>query len=334
MAEDVLQRILECNRSYLAGEHGLLPETGDPFIVVACIDPRLTGLLEPALGLPKHRAIIVRTAGNIASSSSPDVLRSIAAGIFMKGGREIFLVGHTDCAMAAFSTSSVIDSFRKLGISRSAFGDGDLRTWFGAFPDVRRNVVEGVEWLRRSGIVPADVGIHGLLLNTPDGKLEVLISKQAAPEQSTPPGEEEPEPELHREEPTQRPAPEVVPPPPPPAASQQAGKPVVIVKVAPRAPEGEAESPTSMADAIMRLRDFFVRESRDEHFRRSLTDLKNVLSRERNPARIVHALERITRDYEQRYPGLPGTIAYLKRGVEGRGTGGLQFLELIKRVLE
>jgi carbonic anhydrase len=333
MAENLLQQILECNRSYLAGERRLLPETGDPFIVVACIDPRLTGMLEAALGLPRHRAIIVRTAGNVVSSSSPDALRSIAAGIFLKGGREIFLVGHTDCSMAAFSTSSVIESFRKRGIARSAFGDGDLRTWFGAFPDLRRNVVEGTEWLRRSGIVPADVGIHGLLLNTPDGKLEVLIVSQTAPEQASPLREEYPEPEPHREEPAPRTVPDAVPPPPP-AASQQAGKPVVIVQVARRAHEGEGESPTSMADAVMRLRDFFAQESRDEHFRRNLTDLKNVLSRERNPARIVHALDKIARDYENRYPGLPGTIAYLKRGVEARGTGGLQFLELMKRVLE
>ncbi len=84
MTECLLNQLQEANRQFLLGSPKYLDSAGDSFIVISCIDPRLTGLLEPALGLPKHRAIVIRTAGNLISETGPDMLRSVAAGLYLK----------------------------------------------------------------------------------------------------------------------------------------------------------------------------------------------------------------------------------------------------------
>jgi len=177
----LLRRILEANKSFLAGAGRPLDASGEPFVVVACMDARLTGLLEPAMGLPRNRAVIVRTAGNRVSRANPDVLRSIAVGFFVKGAREVFVVGHTDCAMAGFSAAQAAENFRKAGVARAAFGDEDLRTWFGAFVSVEANVRESVDALRRSGLVPAGGKVHGLIIDTAGGALQVIVDGDAEP---------------------------------------------------------------------------------------------------------------------------------------------------------
>jgi carbonic anhydrase len=335
----LLQQIRECNKSYLDGHPRLLDASGEPFIVVACIDPRLTGVLEPALGLPRHRAMVIRIAGNVISDDSRAVLRSIAAGIYLKKGSEIFVVGHTDCAMSAFSTSEVIESFRNAGIPRSAFGDGDLREWFRAFSDIRGNVIDGIAALRRSGLFPATLKIHGLVMNTETGAVEVVEDGSVVPAQGVRdtdargPSAPETRPVPEKAASRTAEAPIHVPPPPAiPTGTPQ--KPVVIQPPSmPLKPKGTP--PSSVADAVMRLREFFVQEQHDQHFQRSLSDLKALLMRERNPMRILPALERLVQDYKDRYPNIAPAIAYLKKSLDAKGgTAGMHFMELMRRVLE
>ena len=45
MSPTLLQQIKEANKRYLTGSPQLLDSTGDPFVVLACMDPRLTGVL-------------------------------------------------------------------------------------------------------------------------------------------------------------------------------------------------------------------------------------------------------------------------------------------------
>jgi len=129
----LLRQIVEANKSYAAGHPRLLDPEGEPFVVVACIDPRLTGLLEPALGLPRRRAVVIRTAGNQLSEKNSDSLRSLAAALYIKNAGEIVIVGHTDCGLSHFSVPEVVENFRRAGVRRTAFGHEDLRAWFGAF---------------------------------------------------------------------------------------------------------------------------------------------------------------------------------------------------------
>jgi len=176
MAESsLLNQIIAANKSYLSGTPSFLDPAGEPFVVITCIDSRLTGLVEPALGLSRHRAIVIRTAGNQVSEKNSDLLRSLAVALYVKNAREIVIVGHTDCGLSNFSVSEVTENFRKAGIPRAAFGHEDLRSWFGAFADIRGNVLRGIEYLRKSSLAPPTIKTHGLILDTESGILQVVV---------------------------------------------------------------------------------------------------------------------------------------------------------------
>jgi carbonic anhydrase len=314
----LLRQIGEANKSFLAGTSRFLDSGGEPFVVVACIDPRLTGFLEPALGLPRHRAIIVRTAGNQLSERTRDELRSIAVALYVKNAREILVVGHTDCGMSTFSAAEVVEAFRKAGIPRNAFGDEDLRIWFGAFASIRDNVLGSVAFLRKSGIVPRDVKIHGLILETNKGTIETvvdgdLIKEVAAPSVAIP------EPELpgvaagtkEKKEAVAVQPPESLPAPPlpaPPQAEPAIKKgPIIVGQPAAKA-EPAVAPPTSLLDAALVLRDFINRERQGQQMQKAIADVKTLWRQEKNPYRVFTELQKMGRAYEKKYPKLPGAL--------------------------
>jgi carbonic anhydrase len=328
--ETLLQELRAVNSSFVAGAPRFLDPAGDPFLVLACIDPRLTGFLEPALGLPRNRALVVRSAGN---QSSQDTLRSIAAAVYLKGVQEVIVVGHTDCALAHFSVPEVIESFRRAGIPRSAFGTEDLRGWFGAFHDIKANVLQTVESLRKSGVLPDRVKIHGIVLGIQDGKLEVVydgdlnsseVVRTEAPPTSvaaSPQSPPQPAPDLVVDK-------SAVPPPPLPQPNS-AQKPVVIgVEAGTKirsAPIG------NMFDAVAVFRDFFGQERKDKKFQQHAAGLRALVKRETNSAVILRALEKIIKEYEREYPDLPAALAFCRKALEGKTTGA-KFIELMRRL--
>jgi carbonic anhydrase len=320
MNQSLLQQLKEANRMYLSGSPRFLDSSGDPFVVITCMDARLTGLLESALGLPKGRAIVIRTAGNVISGAARDVLRSVAAAIFIKGASEVFVAGHSDCALAKFSAGDVIEAFRKAGIPRSAFGAEDLREWFGAFTDVKANVLQGVQHLRASGLVPDKVKVHGLVVGIETGELEVVLDGDAVRSATAPVG--------HEEEPP-APTTRAAPPPAPPKVTKG---PVVIAPT--EKPSRPVRQPESMLDAVMIVRDFIAREKQSAHFDRTIAQIETLARSERDPVRVVTDLETIANDYRTQYPELPGAIAYLKKIVHDKGPARLGLKELMKRMLE
>ncbi len=337
----LLQEITEANKSFLSGNPHLLDSTGECFIVLSCIDPRLTAFLEPALGLPKNRALVVRTAGNQISASCNDALRSIVAGVYLKGGTEIFIVGHTDCALSRFSASDVIENFRKAGVSRSAFGDADIRAWFGAFHDVKANVVQSVEYLRRCGLIPQSLKVHGLVLDIQDGKLDVVCNGDTLQTTPVPPPEPTPpsvlvpavleHPSLRQPE-ASLPSPPPLPSPGPISSKKPAERPSKPEMA--KAKPAKQVTPTSMMDAAMILREFFVRERSDQKFQRTVAEFSALVKREKNPVIILNHLEKVVMDYQREYPNLPAALAFLRKSLESRGPGTARFLEMIARVLE
>jgi carbonic anhydrase len=332
-AETILEEIQAANERFRAGRAEPMDATGAPFVVLACIDPRLTGFLEPALGLPRNRAIVIRTAGNRVGRANEDVIRSVAAAIFIKRAAEVFVTGHSDCAMVRFSAAEVIDAFRNAGVPRSAFGDGDLREWFGAFPDIRSNVAGAVEFLRSCPCIPRTVKVHGLALDLGSAALEVIVNGDVAQLEAPPaaaPAEETPKvtgqdrvgPRQEKE------------PPVPPAPPQKAGPVVIPAKgVVPQPVASAIPAPQTMMDAVIALREVFVSMERDPVTRRQLQEFLSLVRRERNPVRMYGALEAVLKNAEGRYPQIPGILAFLRASLAARGTGA-KFGELMRRIAE
>jgi len=176
----LLDAIVDANHRALTGDStaGLHPkEFADslPLVALTCIDPRLNPLMPQILGIPEEQFIWLRNAGNILTSSTSSTVRSLALACAIKGGKEIAILGHTDCRVRQTSVSELTDRFRSLGIDRSRLPD-NLNEFFGLFASERQNVMRGVEFARQSPLIGPKIPVHGLLVDIETGKLEWLVN--------------------------------------------------------------------------------------------------------------------------------------------------------------
>jgi len=177
----LLEEILERNRLFTAGRPAtpLAPPEAIRLAVLACYDPRLDTLIRPALGLDRGEGFLLRTAGARISATG-DPMRSFALAVYLFGVTHAIVLGHSSCRMATFETSAFIDSFRRRGVARTAFGDGDLRDWAGAIATPRRGVDEAITALAGAPFLPEDLSIAGLLLDDTTGAIEVVVRPEEA----------------------------------------------------------------------------------------------------------------------------------------------------------
>ena len=115
--------ILDANHRAVAGDSTAGVHVADfaaelPVVALTCIDARLNRFFPGVLGLPEEYFIWLRNAGNIITSPLSSTMRSIALACAIKGGREIAIIGHTDCKVRGTTVSQLIDRFKILGIER------------------------------------------------------------------------------------------------------------------------------------------------------------------------------------------------------------------------
>ncbi|NDJ75533.1 MAG: hypothetical protein GYB65_04675 [Chloroflexi bacterium] len=183
-----LDQIKTANSAYQARiVPGKLPVERAPGpAVITCMDPRVN--LE-AIGIPAFAGDgagaspvrIIRTLGAMADS------RSLLAGIFLAGFREIVLLVHTDCGCRlAYARIDVIVENMQNRLSPAAFqafradiGEPfaeKLRTYLKAFQDPRAAVEREIDSIRRLPFVPDDLILHGLLYELETGRVEVVVN--------------------------------------------------------------------------------------------------------------------------------------------------------------
>lgn len=150
-----------------------------PLIALTCIDPRLKAFFPNVLGLSDEQFIWLRNAGNVVTDSATGLLRSLALACALKGGREIAIIGHTDCAVRKTGTAELVDRFRALGVPRENLPD-DLVSFFGSFASERQNVIKGVEHTRHSPLIGPRIPVHGLLVDVATGQLEWVVNGYSA----------------------------------------------------------------------------------------------------------------------------------------------------------
>src|SRR5437773_1666408 len=113
----LLEAIVEANHRASLGDKpaGLNPkEFADslPLAALTCIDVRLNALMPDVLGIPEEQFIWLRNAGNVITSSTSSTMRSLALACSVKGGKEIAIIGHTDCKVRQTSVAELTDRFR------------------------------------------------------------------------------------------------------------------------------------------------------------------------------------------------------------------------------
>jgi carbonic anhydrase len=93
----------------------------------------------------------------------------------VKGGKEIVVIGHTDCQVGKTTTMQLLDRFRALGIERHILPD-NLNEFFGMFGSDRQNIIKAVDIVRRSPLIGPRVPVQGLLIDIASGNLEWLVN--------------------------------------------------------------------------------------------------------------------------------------------------------------
>lgn len=176
----LFEAIVEANNRAAAGDQnaGLHPDEFAeelPIVALTCVDPRLNALLPSVLGVPVESFIWLRNAGNIITGPLSSTMRSIALACAVKGGREIAVIGHTDCQVCKTTTAVLIDQLQKLGVPRQALPE-NVNEYFGVFASERQNVIKACEIIRLSPIIGPRIPVHGLLLDVATGKVDWIVN--------------------------------------------------------------------------------------------------------------------------------------------------------------
>ena len=176
----LVEAIMEANHRAAAGDAtaGLHPdEFGDslPLVALTCIDARLNPLIPEVLGVPEEKFIWLRNAGNIITGPMSSTMRSLALACAVKGGKEIAIIGHTDCLVRKTSMVELTDRLKALGIDRAKLPE-NLNEYFGLFASERQNVIRGAGVVRQSSLIGPKVPVHGLLVDIQTGRLEWLVN--------------------------------------------------------------------------------------------------------------------------------------------------------------
>jgi carbonic anhydrase len=176
----LFEAIIDANHRAVAGdaEAGLRPDdyaSELPVVALTCIDPRLNGLFPSVLGLPPERFIWLRNAGNIITGQLSSTMRSLALACAVKGGREIAIIGHSDCQVAKTTAMALLDRLKALGVDRSRLPD-NLNEFFGIFSSERQNIIKGCDFVRSSPLIGPQIPVHGLLVDLATGKLDWLVN--------------------------------------------------------------------------------------------------------------------------------------------------------------
>ncbi len=176
----LVEAIVSANNKALSGDSkaGLhVTDFADslPLVALTCIDPRLNHFFPGILGLPEDQFVWLRNAGNIITSPQSSTMRSLSIACAINGGREIALIGHTDCRTRQLTASTLIDRLRAVGVERHQLPE-NLTEFFGLFATERQNVIRGVDHIRSSPLIGAKTPVHGLLVDTETGKLEWVVN--------------------------------------------------------------------------------------------------------------------------------------------------------------
>jgi carbonic anhydrase len=176
----LFEAIIDANHRAVAGDAsaGLHPaEFADalPVIALTCIDPRLNAFFPNALALPAEQFIWLRNAGNIITGPLSSTMRSLALACAVKGGREIAIIGHTDCQVCGTTTTVLLDRLKTLGVERSRLPD-NVNDFFGMFGSERQNVIKACDFARSSPLIGPKIPVHGLMIDVESGKLDWVVN--------------------------------------------------------------------------------------------------------------------------------------------------------------
>lgn len=169
----LLDELLDANRkafhpdadpgSFVANRH---------LCIVTCVDPRLTHFFPEAIGVDRGHAVVIRVPGAHLAPGS-ELLRSLAASIYVNDCQEVLVLPHTDCGVARLTDGELRRVMRARGVSDLAIPE-DLGSFFGLIGDVEKAALETVEAIRQTPFLPKHLPVHAALLDIRTGMMTVI----------------------------------------------------------------------------------------------------------------------------------------------------------------
>src|SRR3972149_6593722 len=120
--------------------------------VVACMDARLVP--SKFLGFEEGDVHVIRNAGGRAGEGG---IRSLVISYKLLGTREFIVIHHTDCGMLTFTN----DQLRSM--LKNDLGADASNIDFLPFSDLEGSVVDDVQTLRSSPLIPKEIPITGFI---------------------------------------------------------------------------------------------------------------------------------------------------------------------------
>ena len=184
----IVSEIFEHNRQFIE-QKGYEEFLTDQFpnkrlVVLTCMDTRLVELLPRAMGFRNGDVKLVKNAGAIVSHPFGSVMRSILLAIYELMAEEVIVVGHTGCGMTGLSSERVLDKAVKRGVSKDVLGtlrhSGiDLEKWLTGFEHVEDGVRGSVDVILQHPLLPKDVTVHGMMIDSQTGALKSIVDGYA-----------------------------------------------------------------------------------------------------------------------------------------------------------
>ena len=145
--------------------------------IITCMDTRLVEFLEPALGIRRGEAKIIKTAGNGVTGMFDGTIRSLLVCVFELGVREVMVIGHQECGMAHASSKELMDNMKKRGISGDAIRmiQPELEKWVDDFHHPVQNIEDTVWQIRMNPLIPQNIPVHGLLFHPRTGEVNTIV---------------------------------------------------------------------------------------------------------------------------------------------------------------
>lgn len=191
--KNTLAEIIQANKNFITNlpEAYLCHDCEDPtepadiskypdkhLAIYSCMDTRLVDFLEPAMGIARGEAKIIKAAGNSISNPFGVIIRSLIVAIYELGVKEVLVVGHEDCGMSKSTSKGLIDKMLARGVHPSAIHlvEKELEQWVDGFHDPVDNVIQTTIKIRSNPFIPQDVPVHGLMFCPKTGEIKIIVN--------------------------------------------------------------------------------------------------------------------------------------------------------------
>lgn len=180
-----LEQILEYNKNFINNrEYEEYVTTKIPkkkMVILSCMDTRLTELLPKAMNIKNGDAKVIKDAGATVMHPFGGVMRSILVAVYEFNAEDVFVVGHHGCGMSNLDTKSVVKKMIDRGVDKETISTLnnagiDVEGWLHGFESVEDSIKESVKMIKNHPLIPKDIKVHGLIMDSETGKIDVIVN--------------------------------------------------------------------------------------------------------------------------------------------------------------